>query len=100
MGVVLTDNVTDHTGGLLIGLVPVVVQLVHGEQYAAMHRLEAVAHIRQRPPNDHAHGVIQVRLFEFVFDVDRGNFSGEIRHSDPYFPQVSGKPLRLSQAGP
>ena len=100
MGVVFTDYVTDHTGRLLVGLVPVVVQLVHGEQHPAVHRLEAVAHVRQCPSHDHAHGVIQVRLLEFVFDVDRGNFSGEIRHSDPYFPQVSEKPLRLSQAGP
>jgi hypothetical protein len=48
--VVLTDHVTDDTGALLVSLVPVVAQLVHREQHAAMDRLEAVAHIRQRPP--------------------------------------------------
>jgi hypothetical protein len=48
--VVLTDDVTDDTRRLLVGAVPVVVQFVHRVQHAAMHRLEAVAHIRQRRP--------------------------------------------------
>ena len=30
----------------LVGLVPVVVQLIHGEQHPPVHRLEAVAYIR------------------------------------------------------
>ena len=63
VGVVFTDNITHHTGGLLIGLVPVVVQFGHGEQNAAVNRLEAIPHIRKRPPDDHAHGVIEVGLF-------------------------------------
>ncbi len=63
MGVVFTDNVTHHTGGLLVGFVPVVVQFGHGEQNPAVNRLEAVPHIRERPPDDNAHGVIEVGLF-------------------------------------
>src|SRR5690606_32841395 len=34
--VVFTDHVTDHTGGFLVRLVPVVAQLAHGEQYATV----------------------------------------------------------------
>ena len=60
MGVVFTNHITDHTGRFLVGLVPVVVQLVHGEQHAAVYRLEAIAHVRQCPPDNYAHGVIQV----------------------------------------
>ncbi len=63
VGVVFTDNITHNTGGLLVGLVPVVVQFGHGEQNAAVNRLEAIPHIRKRPPDDHAHGVIEVGLF-------------------------------------
>ena len=82
MGVILTDDVADHARRLLVGLVPVVAQFVHGEQDPAMDRLEAVAHVRQRPAHDHAHGVIQVGLTHLVFQVDGDDFFGEIRHGD------------------
>ena len=36
-----------------------------------MHRLQAVAHVGQRPADDHAHGVIEVRRTHLVFDGDR-----------------------------
>jgi hypothetical protein len=49
VGVVFTDDVTDHAGGLLVGLVPVVAELAHGVQHAAMHRLQTVPHIRAAP---------------------------------------------------
>ena len=80
VGVVLTDDIAHHAGGLLVGLVPVVAELVHGEQHAPVHRLEAIAHIRQRPADDHAHRVIEVRLLEFVLDVDWQNLSGDVTH--------------------
>jgi hypothetical protein len=48
--VVLADDVADDTRRLLVGAVPVVGQFVHREQHAPMHRLEAVAHIGERPP--------------------------------------------------
>ena len=90
VGVIFTNHITHHTGGLFIGFIPVVAELVHGEQHAAVHRLEAVAHIRQSPAHDHAHGVIQVRLSEFVLDVDGSNFFGEVRHGVPYIPRWRG----------
>ena len=90
VGVIFTNYITHHTGGLFIGFIPVVAELVHGEQHAAVHRLEAVAHIRQSPAHDHAHGVIQVRLSEFVLDVDGSNFFGEVRHGVPYIPRWRG----------
>ena len=68
--VVLTDHIADHARRFFIGLVPVVIQFVHREQHSAMHRFQAVADIRQGAADDHAHGVIHVRLFQFVFDVD------------------------------
>jgi len=42
---VLADHVADDTSRLLIGAVPVVVQLMHGEQDAAVHRFQAVTSI-------------------------------------------------------
>ena len=43
VGVVFTDHITHDTGRLFIRAVPVVVELVHGKQHAAMHGLEAIA---------------------------------------------------------
>jgi hypothetical protein len=39
-----------------------------------VHRLQAVAHVRQRAPDDHAHGVVEIRLAHLVFEIDRENF--------------------------
>ena len=80
MGVVLTDHVAHHPGGFLVTLVPVVAELVHGVQHPPVHRLESVAHVRQRPPHDHTHGVIEVRLLQLVLDIDGKNFFGYFTH--------------------
>ena len=89
MRVVFTDHVTDHTGGFLVRLVPVVAEFAHGEQYAAVYRFQAIARVRQRTANDHAHGVIKVGLLELVFDIDREDFFGQFAHGSlvPYSQQ-------------
>ena len=79
--VVLTDDVTDHARRFFVGLVVVVAELVHGEQHAPVHWLQPVAHVRQRPPHDHAHGVIEVRAAHLVFEIDRDGFLGELFHA-------------------
>jgi hypothetical protein len=76
--VVLTDHVTDDAGGFLVRLVPVVVQLVHREQHAPVHGLETVAHVGQGPPDDHAHGVVEIGLAHLVFEIYRDDFSSWI----------------------
>ncbi len=45
-------------------------QLVHAEQDAPVHGLEAVAHVGQRARHDHAHGVIEVGALHLVGDGD------------------------------
>ncbi|MNF41326.1 hypothetical protein D3C84_223490 [compost metagenome] len=80
MRVVLTDHVTDHAGGLLVCLVPVVAQLAHRKQHPTVHGLQAIACIRQGAPDDHAHRVVEVGLLEFVFDIDREDFFGQFAH--------------------
>ena len=72
--VILTNHITHHAGRLFIRLVPVVVQLIHRKQHSAMHGLQAVSDIRQGATHDHAHGVIHVRLFQLIFDVDGEDF--------------------------
>ena len=36
-----------------------------------MHGLEPITHIRQRPTDDDAHGIVEIRLLEFVFNAAR-----------------------------
>ncbi len=54
VGVVFTDDVPHDAGALAVRPVPVVAPLGHGEQDAAVHRLEPVPHIRQGPADDDA----------------------------------------------
>src|SRR5947209_3815188 len=55
--VVFTDDVTDDTRRFFVGPVPVITELVHGKQHTPMHGFQAVAHIWQCAPHNHAHGV-------------------------------------------
>jgi len=80
VGVVFTDDIADNPGRLFVGLVPVVVQLIHREQYPPVHRLEAVPNIRQCPADDDAHGVIEIGLLQFVLNVYGNNFFRYFTH--------------------
>ncbi len=62
--VILADHVADHAGALLEGAVGVEPQLAHGIEQAAMHRLQAVAHIGQRARHDGRQRIGQVTLAE------------------------------------
>ena len=68
--VILAHHLADHAGALHVFLVPVEPQLVHAEEDAPVHGLEAVAHVGQRPGDDHAHGVIEVGALHLVGDGD------------------------------
>ena len=83
MRVVLTDHVTDHTGGFLVRFVPVVTQFAHRIQNAAMHGLQAITRIGQCTPDNDAHRVVEVGLSQFVFDIDREDFFGQFAHEKP-----------------
>jgi hypothetical protein len=78
---VLTDDVADDAGGLLVGLVPVVRELPHGVEHSAMHGLQPVAHVGQGTPDDHAHRIVEVGLPHLVFEIDRHDFASDFRHS-------------------
>ena len=77
---VLADHVPDHARGLLVGLVPVVAELTHGVQHAAVHGLQSVTHVGQCPPDDHAHRIVEIGLPHLVFETDREDFAGDIGH--------------------
>ena len=66
----LAHHLADDAGALDVFLVPVEAQLVHAEQDAPVHGLQAVAHVGQRARHDHAHGVIEVGALHLVGDGD------------------------------
>src|SRR5690606_16865406 len=86
---VLTDDVADDTRRLLVWLVVVVAELTHRMQHTAMHGLEPVPDIGQRPADYHAHRVVEIRLLHLVFETYRQyllrNFSHKYsqNRSDP-----------------
>ena len=67
VGMVFADYIANHAGGFFIGFVVVVGQHAHGEQDAAVHRFQAIAHVRQRPAHDHTHGVREIGLAHLGF---------------------------------
>ena len=78
VGMVFTDDVADGARRLVVRLVPLEAVLVHRVENAAMHGLEPVARVRQRPRHDHAHGVIEVGAFHLVEDGNGTNI-GRLR---------------------
>ena len=56
---------------LLVAAVGAEAEVVHRHEDAPLRRLEAVAHVRQRPADDDAHRVVEVAILELVFDVER-----------------------------
>ncbi|OQB99600.1 MAG: hypothetical protein BWX79_03091 [Alphaproteobacteria bacterium ADurb.Bin100] len=78
--VVFTNHVADDAGRLLVRPVPVVVQLMHREQHAPVHRLEPVARVGQGTAHDHAHGVVEIAPAHLLFKTDGQGFFGELGH--------------------
>ena len=68
---IFTHHVADDARRFHIGLVGRVAVLVHREQDAPMHGLQAVAHVGQRAAHDHAHRVIEVGALHLVGDRNR-----------------------------
>ena len=73
VGMVFAHHVADDAGRFDVGPVRKMVVLLHRVQDAAMHRLQAVAHVRQGPAHDHAHGVIEVGPLHLVGDRNRSD---------------------------
>jgi hypothetical protein len=66
----LADHVADDPGALLEAAAGVEPELEHRVEDAALHGLEAVAHVGQRAGGDGREGVGQVALGERLAEVD------------------------------
>lgn len=70
MRVVLPHDLADHAGTLRERLVRAESAVVHAVDHAAVHGLEAVAHVGERAPDDHGHGVVEVAALHLRLQVD------------------------------
>jgi len=75
---VLTQHFADDSGGFFIRGVGAVAQVQHRVEDAAVHRLQAVAHIRQGARDNDAHGVIQIGGAHLVVDIHMLQISGVV----------------------
>src|SRR5699024_8772128 len=78
--VIFTDDIAHYAGRFLVRPVPVVGQLLHGVEHPAMYRSQTVPDIGQSAPDDHAHGIIEIRLAHLVFKVDRQDLFSDVSH--------------------
>ncbi len=67
---VFAHDVADDSGALAGGLVGRQAHLLHGVENAAMYRLQSVADVGQRAPDNHRHRIVEIRLLHLLFDID------------------------------
>ena len=71
MRMIFTEDFTDDTRRLLVGLRRAHTGFLHGAEDAAMYRLQAIADIRQRAGHDDAHRVVDIGVPHLVRQIDR-----------------------------
>ena len=67
---ILAEHLADHLGALHVLAVVQQAHVVHRVQNAAVHRLQAVAHVGQRAADDDRHRIVEIRTPHLVFNVD------------------------------
>ena len=71
---VAAEHITDGRCRLAVGLIRGQAVLVHGVQDAAVYRLEAVAHIRQRAADNNTHCIVDIAFLHLAFEIDLHDF--------------------------
>ena len=71
---VAAEHITDGRCRLAVGLIRGQAVLVHGVQDAAVYRLEAVAHIRQRAADNNTHCIVDITFLHLAFEIDLHDF--------------------------
>ena len=94
----LTHHITDDTGAFCIGLIGIETQQTHGVHDATMHRLQAVAHVRQRTMHDRRQRISEVTFLESRFEIDPFDVFFAVIRRNQTFSHVSQYQLRDSPA--
>ena len=66
----LTHGVRDRAGGLHIAALRAITGIEHRVEDAAVHRLQAIAHLRQGAANDDGHGVVDITRLHLLINVN------------------------------
>ncbi len=77
VGMEFADDVADHPRAFLVSGCGVQAKLVHRVHDAAVHRLEAVANIRQGARHDRRQRIGQITLAERIGEVDIADLAGQ-----------------------
>src|SRR6266849_6639237 len=67
--VIIAGSIAADFRALAVAAIGGQAEIVHGHQDAALHRLEAVAHVGESARDDYAHRVVEIRLPHFRFDI-------------------------------
>ena len=67
---IIAGSVAADFGAFAVAAIGSEAEIVHGHEDAALHGLEAVAHVGEGARDDDAHGVVEIRLAHFGFDID------------------------------
>ncbi len=84
---IFTNNITHNTGGLLIGFVPVITQLLHGIQHPPVNRLQTIPDIRQGPTDNDTHGILEIGLTHLLLDT--GHIAFVLNHPELNAPDLN-----------
>ncbi len=68
--VVVAHHMADDLGALGVLFRGLEAHVVHAVQHAPVHGLQAVAHLGQRPADDHRHGIVEIRPAHLIFNID------------------------------
>ena len=100
--VVVAHHVADDAGALHVAAVRPVAAVVHRVEHAAVHRLEAVAHVRQGAADDDRHRVVDVAALHLLLEVDRLDaVAGRgLRHSSDLHRSVHSSGQSRRSSGP
>ena len=69
MGMVISHDLANDLGAFAIAAIRQETHDPHAIKHTAVGGFQPIAHVRKRPSNDHAHGVIHVRALHLVFNV-------------------------------
>ena len=78
MGMVFAQHLANNSGGFFVGRSGAIAHILHRVENAAVHWLEAVAHIRQGARDNDAHGVIKVSRAHLAVDIHIAHVAGVI----------------------
>ena len=83
--VIRTQHSTNGIGRFAVGMLRVVAALVHRVQDTAVHRFQAIAHIRQCTRNNNRHRVVQKSRLDLLFYIAHNDLGAGPRHHDDIF---------------